>query len=153
VSSGTDEDRLLTDVRQRRAELRRAMGAVELALAAPSGAGGADWSAKVRAALLDLLTGVREHIVLTEGADGLYRELTQTSPRLLGPVDQLTCEHAQIMRRIEELLIWVDVTNDLPDVNEVRRIGTELLSALIRHRQRGADLIFEAYDLDIGGET
>jgi hypothetical protein len=28
---------------------------------------------------------------------------------------------------------------------------TALLVALAKHRQRGADLIYEAYDVDIGG--
>ena len=41
------------------------------------------------------------------------------------------------------------VTND--DVADLRERGTDLLARLSRHRQRGADLIFEAYDTDIGG--
>jgi hypothetical protein len=28
-----------------------------------------------------------------------------------------------------------------------------LLGLLVRHRQRGSDLVYEAYELDIGGET
>jgi hypothetical protein len=39
------------------------------------------------------------------------------------------------------------------DVDHVRELGTTLLGALVRHRQRGADLVFEAYQVDIGGET
>ncbi|HET7278961.1 MAG TPA: hypothetical protein VFJ22_12850 [Dermatophilaceae bacterium] len=29
----------------------------------------------------------------------------------------------------------------------------EIISVLLRHRQRGSDLVFEAYEVDIGGET
>jgi hypothetical protein len=36
-------------------------------------------------------------------------------------------------------------------VDAVRERGTRLLGHLVRHRQRGADLIFEAYQTDIGG--
>ncbi len=44
---------------------------------------------------------------------------------------------------------------DLPGtrVDEIRRCGGELLRALSRHRQRGADLVYDAYETDIGGET
>ncbi|WP_422771495.1 hypothetical protein ACN28C_33630 [Plantactinospora sp. WMMC1484] len=31
--------------------------------------------------------------------------------------------------------------------------ATDLLRELFRHRQRGADLVYEAYQPDIGGET
>jgi hypothetical protein len=30
---------------------------------------------------------------------------------------------------------------------------SDLLHELSRHRQRGADLVYEAYETDIGGET
>jgi hypothetical protein len=35
----------------------------------------------------------------------------------------------------------------------VRAAATSLLARLARHRQRGADLVFEAYQVDVGGET
>jgi hypothetical protein len=38
-------------------------------------------------------------------------------------------------------------------VDSVRDLGTALLGRLVRHRQRGSDLVFEAYEVDIGGET
>jgi hypothetical protein len=38
-------------------------------------------------------------------------------------------------------------------VEAIRDLGTTLLGHLARHRQRGADLVYEAYQADIGGET
>jgi hypothetical protein len=38
-------------------------------------------------------------------------------------------------------------------VDDVREAATALLGRLVRHRQRGSDLVFEAYEFDIGGET
>jgi len=35
--------------------------------------------------------------------------------------------------------------------DEIRAELTTLLVALARHRQRGADLVYEAYDVDLGG--
>ena len=40
---------------------------------------------------------------------------------------------------------------DPPPVDAIRTAVLELLGEIARHRQRGADLIFEAYDVDIGG--
>ena len=34
-----------------------------------------------------------------------------------------------------------------------RQRGATFLGMLSRHRQRGADLVFDAYQTDIGGET
>ena len=41
----------------------------------------------------------------------------------------------------------------IEDVDRVRDLGPALLGRLVRHRQRGSDLMFDAYDYDIGGET
>jgi len=145
---------LLVEVQRRRSELRASMSQLELALASAARAGGtASWAERLRAALTGLYDEFAEHVAITEGPDGLYQELARHSPRLVHVVERLTTEHAEIVRRTEELLTWTDVTAEVPDVAEVRRTGTELLAALMRHRQRGADLVFEAYDFDIGGET
>ena len=65
----------------------------------------------------------------------------------------LTEEHADVLRRIEELLTLADVGDGATAASQARKAGTELLGVLMRHRQRGADLVFEAFGLDIGGET
>lgn len=153
MDQDTHQDaRMLDELRRRRGELRDSMTAVEHALASAAGVGGAHWAGRVEAALVELSGDLRGHIAITEGPDGLYHELEQHAPRLSGPVGQLTREHGEIMGRLEDLLAGVEAAGDI-DVDGVRRTGTELLVALMRHRQRGADLVFEAYDIDIGGET
>jgi hypothetical protein len=154
MGPSSDQDtRLLAELRQRRAELRQSMSAVEMALASSSRIDGARWSERIRVALVELSGDLREHITITEGPDGLYRELEQRAPRLAGPVDRLTREHDEIGRQVEDVLAVVEVAGGSPDAERIRRIGTELLAALMHHRQRGADLVFEAYQYDIGGET
>jgi hypothetical protein len=54
---------------------------------------------------------------------------------------------------VEDLLIGVRPPVAAGDVDTVRELGTALLDRLVRHRQHGADLIHEAYQVDIGGET
>ena len=38
-------------------------------------------------------------------------------------------------------------------MDQVRALGTSLLGLLAGHRQRGSDLVYEAYEFDVGGET
>lgn len=148
-----DVDAGLETLRRHRAELRESMHAVEQALAAPAPGRVAAWAQRVHVALVELSGDFRQHVVLTEGPDGLYRGVLATAPRLSHAVARLTGEHAEIGARLDALLACV--TEPVAEGGEdgVRDLGTALLSRLIRHRQRGADLVFEAYESDIGGET
>jgi hypothetical protein len=103
----------------------------------------------VHVALVELAGDFREHIDITEGPAGIYGDLLVAAPRLQGAVSGLTREHAVIKAEIEELIAAASAA----DVDTVRERGTALLARLHRHRQRGSDLIFEAYEADIGGET
>ena len=54
---------------------------------------------------------------------------------------------------LDNLMGCVSEPHIATDVEGVRDLGTALLGRLIRHRQLGSDLIYEAYTADIGGET
>lgn len=150
----TAEDHaLLKEIRRRRSELRESMSALELAMSGPAPAGRtAPWVERVHAALLELSGDLRQHVAVTEGSDGLYQDLLRTAPRLTGPVGSLTEDHAVINDRLEEVLALVDTPSDTADVEQVRALGTALLGRIVRHRQRGADLVYEAYEVDVGGD-
>jgi len=162
------EQGIVTALRRHRAELRESMSALEQALAAPTPGDSARWAQRVHVATVELSADFREHIEITEGPEGLYRELRRTAPRLSDAADRLTQEHVVIAELLEDLLEQASapaVDSDgaggdavagaatLADVERVRDLGTELLGKLVRHRQRGADMVFEAYEVDIGGET
>ena len=151
-SSSAPDPVLLEALRRQRAELRESMSALELALAAPAPLGQPRWAERVHVALVELSADFREHIDVTEGLDGLYVDILATAPRLSDAVARLTREHAQISDRVEDLLARI-LTPDGQDVDEVRGLGTTLLGLLIGHRQRGSDLVYEAYQFDVGGET
>ncbi|MFU8849703.1 hypothetical protein ACNAW0_01720 [Micromonospora sp. SL1-18] len=94
--------------------------------------------------------GFAEHVRVTEGPTGLYAALLHEAPRLDRGVRRLTGEHNAIATAIAAL----QQAAALPGVSaeELRdRVG-HLLGALDRHRQRGADLLWEAYQTDLGGE-
>jgi hypothetical protein len=152
-NSSTPEQAFLEQLRRRRAELLESMSAVEQALAAPAPGRQARWAERVHLALVELSADFGEHIDITEGPHGLYRELLTMAPRLSGAVARLTREHALIRDLLDNLQARVGESGINPDVDELRDRGTVLLGRLVRHRQRGSDLIYEAYTAEIGGET
>ena len=150
--SPTPDDDFLMELRRRRAELRESMSALENALAAPAASDQARWAERVHVAAVELAGDFREHVDLAEGPDGLYREILDTSPRLSEAVAALTREHLLIRRDVDGLVERVATPGDAEDVERARVLGTALLGRLVRHRQRGSDLVYEAYEYDIGGE-
>jgi hypothetical protein len=137
----------LSSARRHRAELLDTMHALERALAAP--AADPAWRPSVDARLIALRSAFAEHMRLTEGPDGLYAELLEHSPRLAYRVRALVREHAKLAMGIE--VVCSRLGSAGPD--DMRGWGSNLLRDLSRHRQRGADLVYEAYATDIGGET
>jgi hypothetical protein len=153
IPSTVPEHAFFTELRRRRAELLESVRALEQALAAPAPGRQQRWAERVHVALVELSADFREHIAITEGADGLYGELRASSPRLSGAVDRLIREHIAIVTEINELLKRSGAREAAEHVDSIREFGTALLARLLRHRQRGSDLVFEAYQVDIGGET
>ena len=109
------------------------------------------WRERVIVRLDPVQRGFADHVRLTEGPAGYYAELLGQAPRLDRGVRLLTLEHAAIAAALGALQRAVE----LPGVpaGEVRTRVADLLRALDRHRQRGADLLWEAYQTDLGGET
>ncbi len=144
---------VLTPVRQMRAELLESMAAVSRALAAPATGREDAWVAGADFALLELSEDVREHIAVTEAPGGLHQSVVQTAPRLSHAVQQLGLEHVTIRDEVAALLAQTAELDCVERVDEIRSRATTLLATIARHQQRGADLIYEAYESDIGGET
>jgi hypothetical protein len=134
-------------VRRQRAQLLATIQRVERALSAPVGEPG--WRSGVLARLAALRDAFMDHVAVTEGIDGLYAELLGHAPRLARGVDTLVQEHSRLRHAMDA--VWVRAPGARPQ--ELRLWTGDLLRDLYRHRQRGADLIYEAYQTDIGGET
>ncbi len=54
-------------------------------------------------------------------------------------------------RTCRACLARIDGDGELPDPAALREEATALMGQLVRHRQAGADLVFEAYEVDLGG--
>jgi hypothetical protein len=139
----------LAAVRRRRAELRETLGALECALATAAGRP-VVWGEQVLKAVSRLEGDFAEHVEVTEGPDGLHQSILAGDLRLANQVGALTAEHAEIAAGIAALAVAVEPPVTDADVTDVRERGTTLLARIARHRQRGADLIYEAYQTDIG---
>lgn len=141
----------LKQVRAHRAELRDAVRRVDDALEAPL-ARGAAWRTRVAVALSELSRDFEDHIHLTERPGGLYDSATATNPRLAARAEQLVGEHVGLRAGIRACVVSYAEAPDDADLADLRESATTLVGELVRHRQRGGDLVYEAYAVDIGGE-
>ena len=146
--STTLED--LEGIRRRRAELRDSMSALERALAAPAPGRLSRWTERVRAALMELSADFREHVAIAEAPEGINTRAVRSQPRLAKAAQRLNNEHVELAALINQLLDELDTPDDTP-AEQLRDGLTRLLGRLVRHRQRGSDLLYEAWAVDIGG--
>lgn len=154
-STATTPAHGLDDVRMRRAGLKAALSGLEIALAAPA-PHRLTWVSGVREALQGLHEVWTRHVVGTEAPGAFLDELVAEAPRLATPASRLRREHSEILAtitRAEKRLLTPPADEHDYDrwVDEIRTDLTALLVALAKHRQRGADLVYQAYDVDIGG--
>ncbi|HEV7203908.1 MAG TPA: hypothetical protein VGN18_04820 [Jatrophihabitans sp.] len=141
----------LDAVRIRRAELRETLNSLENTLAAPAAGRAVVWGEAVHDVLLTVAGDFGAHVEVTEGPHGLHQSILGGDLRLANAVGALTAEHAQIAEEIAMLVADSSPPVAPADVAELRERATRLLGHLVRHRQRGADLVYEAYQTDIGG--
>jgi hypothetical protein len=142
----------LETIRRRRAELRDALVEAEEALAAPGPGRVEQWCKDVGTALHRLRDTFEGHVRATEGPDGLYAEIMMRAPRFAAKLDRLRDEH-QVIRAsldgsIDSLEAAPPETED--EIAEMRDAVQRLLGMIVRHRQLGADLVWDAYNVDIG---
>lgn len=138
-------------VRVRRAELREALDALERALAAPARGREVVWGEAVHAAVVAVADDFGAHVEVTEGPGGLHQAILTGDLRLANAVEALTAEHGQLAEEVATLVADSRAPVTPNDVDDLREGATRLLGHLLRHRQRGADLIYEAYATDVGG--
>jgi hypothetical protein len=137
----------LHQARQQRAGLRAAVGRVERSLATAAFGRTADWAKELSAELDVLGNALQLHITVTEADDGLLHEIVQHAPRLAHRVARVQEDHALLRRHLERAREALPRRDD--DVAASRDLTIELLTAVIRHRHMGADLVYEAYHVDL----
>ena len=149
MSEELDGSERLEEAKQQRRGLRSAMAELEGALAGAAPVGAAAWGNAVRTTVERLRAAVDRHIAVTEGADGLFGEIVERAPRLAPRVDRLRADHVELAEECSSLAARLDGAVDDDGVTQVRDAGVALLTHLVRHRHLGADLVYEAYNVDI----
>jgi hypothetical protein len=140
-----------------RLSLRRAIAGLEEALAAPDDPDGLGGQDGLPTRLIPALERLQEvfavHVEVTEAPGGLYHEILENAPRLANRVTRFRREHTDITEAIRRGLAECADAGDPDAVQALRDHSVRLFADLVRHRKRGLDLVYEAYHVDIGGES
>jgi hypothetical protein len=118
------------------------------AITAPA-ASGERWHRRLRRGLDELRLALADHVTEAEAPDGLLRQIEEQAPHLARSVETLRTEHLALASACEEVRAQLDESS--LSVAALRRRVLVLLGSFAMHRHRGADLVYEAYGVDIGG--
>jgi hypothetical protein len=144
----------LQEAAKRRRTLHEALVALEFAISSPAAGRIPEWTAQVTKEITSVRDAWDQHVDGTEKPEGLYEEIVSISPRLAGTVDRLRGEHPEITAAVGEMLARLEQVEigGLPwPLDDARDDLQRFMGKVIRHRQKGADLVWEAYNVDIGG--
>lgn len=142
----------LDQARVRRSALGEAADLIEELLARP----GSDpqWTMRVADSLQGLQHAFAAHVDEVESTDGLLPQLLREAPRVANGVHRMEREHVSITADLEaaaDLIRSCGGECDATVVDQIREAVVDVLRSISRHRQKGADLVYEAYSVDIGG--
>jgi hypothetical protein len=148
-----DNGSILDAALRRRAELHDSTKSLIRALEAASPGREQGWLQRVSDALAVLREDFTEHVEMNEASDGIHAEMLHVQPRLASRVRRLAEDHVVISDRIDAAMALVsreESVDTRTQVAEVRDACTQVVALITRHRQRSSDLVYEAYNTDIG---
>lgn len=129
--------------RHRRLQLYEAMANLELEVARP--AASAQWLVEVKDSLSEFRQALAAHTREVEGPDGILAQILQSEPRFASAVKDMEDDHKHLVAALTD----VYSSFDAGDFAKTRRKVIALLGRLTLHRQAGADLVYDAYNVDI----
>lgn len=140
---------VLAALRVRRDRLYDAVLDLERALSVPAGDHPREWAADVGVVLERLRTVLDAHVADTENDGGFFDDVREHAPQLLQAVDRLRAEHGPLLESTSALVARAATTDADAGVDEMRDEAVELIRRLLSHRHRGAELVYDAYSVDI----
>jgi hypothetical protein len=143
----------LEAAKRRRVTLHDALVHLEEATSSAAAGRVAEWTEQVLKETIGMRDAFDQHVVVAEKPGGLYEEIMERAPRLAGKVQRLHADHPVIREAIVELATKLEAggIDDTWPLDEARDDLQRVLGRVVRHRQHGADLVWEAYNVDIGG--
>lgn len=147
-----DNGSILDAALRRRAELHDSTKALVRALESASPGREHAWLRRVLDCLNTLRADFTEHVEVNEAPEGIHAEMLHVQPRLASRVRKLADDHVVISDRLDAALALASQGSTDPNeqIAEVRDAGTQVVALITRHRQRSSDLVYEAYNTDIG---
>ena len=139
----------IEEARQHRAGLRAAVGSVERALSSAGRGRVKAWSTELREELATMADALETHIATTEAPDGLLADIAAAVPRLAHRVEKTRADHAVLRDALQAAVAALPGGDDEDAIPEARTRVVELLTAVVHHRHLGADLVYDAYNVDI----
>jgi len=140
---------VLNAVRVRRDRLYEAILDLERALAVPAGGHPREWADATGAAVDRLGTVLESHVADTEADGGFFDDVRDHAPQLLHAVEQIQAEHGPLIEATAVVSARLGGVVGDADVDDVRDEAVELIRRLLRHRQRGVELVYDAYSVDV----
>ena len=140
---------VLDAVRVRRDSFYEALLELEQVLGAPVGDDVVGWAHIVRVPVGRLQQVLASHVSGTEGNEGFFAEVRDHAPHLIPAVDRLRSEHDPLIASTTALAARLDGLESELEVEQVREDGIELIGRLLTHRHRGAELVYDAYSIDV----
>jgi Ala-tRNA(Pro) deacylase len=107
------------------------------------------WQDRLQRTLVRLVMAAGAHIGDSEGPGGLLVEIETKAPRLWHEADGLRGEHAELLEACFDVL--TALRDGTSTSNLIRKEVLELVGRFEAHRHRAADLVYEAFGVDIGG--
>jgi hypothetical protein len=140
----------LTGTKRARHDCWASIVDVHSALEAPQYPSFSAWAAGVVDALFKLRGAFGEHMLVTEGVGGLYEDVMERAPRLSNRIVELRADFELILDKLQSDLVALADPGAAATTVKAAVAGT--LETIADHRKKEADLIYEAYVVDIGAE-
>jgi hypothetical protein len=140
---------VLDAVRVRRAALYDTVMALERALATPTSGRLDDWCALLHNRVQNVRSVLQTHVQETESDGGFFDDVREQAPQLLHAAAQLQAEHAPLLAATDGLERSIDAATEAGDVVPVRAAGLDVIHRVLEHRHKGAELVYDAYSVDI----
>lgn len=128
-----------------RASIRRACARICALLSPPVTP---DALPELLAALDSLTQRWARHVRLAEAPDGLLQRIVTDAPRLALPVQRLGSEHAVVSNTLG--LVRARLEADRADLAAAGALLDQAMTGIESHRHRGNQVIYDAYNLDLG---
>jgi hypothetical protein len=112
-----------------------------------------EWLADVHKAVLRVQDELDAHRAMTRRPGGRYAELLGIDPRLGSSVARLVSEQDELVETVARIIRAIERAEPTSAaIGPIRERVRRMSRVLVRHAHRSDDLVYEAYDVDLGGE-